>query len=217
MGYISNESKNETETEDLEPHFAGRQVFPDNKGSKPDFWTPKAVFEWAEKNLLPTGQTFDLDAAASSENHLVDYYYTEEDDALSLPWVKETVHGRRFGINVWCNPPYTRGLLSNLPTEKNGYRMGFIQKAIHEVMIGNVDRVVLLVPARPDVKWWRTLVDFGVTIHFITGRLNFGGPNAMKAAHGAPFPSALITISRDEYHPRGLTGCVWIDRPEVIE
>ena len=49
--------------------------------------------------------------------------------------------------------------------------------------------VVMLVPARTDVKWFHKLIDYGVEVTFIKGRLKF---NDGKTT--APFPSIYITI-----------------------
>lgn len=49
--------------------------------NKDDWETPASLF----KNLNEK-YSFDLDAAASDENHKVDNYFTENDDALKQKW-----------------------------------------------------------------------------------------------------------------------------------
>ena len=48
--------------------------------------------------------------------------------------------------------------------------------------------VVCLLPARTDTAWWHDYCAKG-SIHFVRGRLKFGG-----AVHNAPFPCAVVTF-----------------------
>lgn len=98
-------------------------------------------------------------------------------DGLSKEW-----HGV-----VFLNPPYGRGV------ER------WIEKAVREVVNGRAHRVVALVKATTDVRWWqkhaikeaaydRMLTpDYTSIVRFLPGRLKFGGQTAP-----APFPSAVI-------------------------
>ena len=70
------------------------------------------------------------------------------------------------------NPPY-------------GREVGFwAAKARLEALKGSL--VVGLLPARTDTRWWTQNVRNHADIHFIQGRLKFGG-----AENSAPFPSAI--------------------------
>ena len=137
--------------------------------SKSHTWTtPKWFFDAVERLFVENhGGGFDLDAAASLENHLAPKFYTVADDALSKPW-----RGR-----VWCNPPY-----GDLAPK-------FILKAYRESLLGAV--VAVLVPVRSDTKAWHEVVSKASEIRLIKGRLKFG-----ESADAAPFPSALAVFKR---------------------
>ena len=49
--------------------------------------------------------------------------------------------------------------------------------------------IVILIPSRTDTKYFHKLLNYGVDLEFIKGRLKFNG---MKT--GAPFPSVLVHI-----------------------
>ena len=87
--------------------------------------------------------------------------------------------------NNFVNPPYSK-------------IKDFINKAIEEHKKGK--EVVLLIPARTDTKYFRKLVDYGVDITFITGRLHFNESNS------APFPSCIIFLTARS------TRCHWRNR-----
>lgn len=72
----------------------------------------------------------------------------------------------------------------------------WVDKCIYEFNKGK--DVILLVPSRTDTKWFRKLVDFGVDITFITGRLHF------NELGSAPFPSCYIRLTNKN------TCCYWI-------
>lgn len=76
----------------------------------------------------------------------------------------------------------------------------FVDKSIIEFNKGK--KVVLLIPARTDTKYYKKLVDFGCTIIFITGRLHFNNSNS------APFPSCYIILNGKT------TQCFWRNRIE---
>lgn len=85
----------------------------------------------------------------------------------------------------FVNPPYSKIKF-------------FVDKAIEEHKKGK--EIILLIPARTDTKYFRKLVDYGVNILFITGRLHFNDSNS------APFPSCIIRLTNNK------TICNWIDR-----
>jgi phage N-6-adenine-methyltransferase len=121
--------------------------------------TPPQFFDYCNYKYGP----FTLDAAANIENHKCDDYFDVGDNALTRDW---------YGI-VWLNPPYGRGIGD------------FVAKAWHEVDVGHVDRVVCLLPARTDTRWFHRYCTQGVNV-FIEGRLRFVGADS-----SAPFPSML--------------------------
>lgn len=96
-------------------------------------------------------------------------------DGLEIEW----------GEKNFVNPPYSK-------------IREFVDKAIIEHKKNK--KVVLLIPARTDTKYFRKLVDYGCNIVFITGRLHFNESNS------APFPSCLIYLTGKQ------TKCDWRDR-----
>lgn len=166
---------------------AGKQVFP-RGSSKPDHRTPHDLF----KTLSDEVGGFDLDAAASVENHLCEFYFTEEDDALSKDWGE----GR-----VWCNPPY-----SNWGE--------WAKKAFTEVTDGFTDEVWMLIPARTDTRAFHDYVwGRASEIRFFKGRLKFTGPHQIEKG-SATFPNVLVKFSNTAgYHECVITTCDKQGRP----
>ena len=114
--------------------------------------------------------TFDLDPCSPSSDPkkapvTAAMHYTEKDDGLQLPW---------FGT-VFVNPPYGKGLGE------------WIAKASHEATSQHAPTVVMLIPARPDTRYWHKHIAGKASVFFLRGRLKFGG-----SEQAAPFPSALV-------------------------
>lgn len=130
---------------------------------KMDWETPQLFFEELNKKYK-----FDLDACASDDNHKVDNYFTEHDNALTKMWEG----------NVFVNPPYGRELYS------------FVEKSYSEHIRDKNRFIVLLIPARTDTKYWHEFIQNKATIKFLRGRLKFEVSGVSSDA--APFPSALI-------------------------
>ena len=124
-----------------------------------DWETPKKVYD-----LYNRRYHFKLDAAASAHNTKAEFYFDKEIDSFTQDWYKYKT--------VWLNPPYGRGVLQ------------WVRKAYIEAMNGAL--VVMLLAARTDTKWFHEYCVKG-EIHFIRGRLKFGG-----AKDAAPFPSMLV-------------------------
>ena len=115
---------------------------------------------------------FTLDACASHDNYKCINYYTEEDNSLTKGWVG----------NVWCNPPYSK------------YQIDFVKHG-HNASLKNDSTVVFLIPARPDTKLWQDFIFKNAsTVCFVKGRIKFKG-----AKDSAPFPSALVVFSKNDY------------------
>jgi len=130
---------------------------------KMDWETPQVLFEQLNRKFK-----FDLDACASDENHKIDNYFTEKDDALVQKW----------GGNVFVNPPYGRSIGD------------FIKKAYEEHLRDPNRFIVMLVPSRTDTRYWQDYVIDKSTIKYIRGRLKFEVSGV--ATDAAPFPSALV-------------------------
>lgn len=64
--------------------------------SRSDLWeTPQDFFDELDREFH-----FTLDVCAIPENAKCEKFYSPEEDGLSQPWEG----------NVWCNPPYGRGI-----------------------------------------------------------------------------------------------------------
>ena len=134
--------------------------------------TPKWFFAAVERLFVDRyGGPFDLDAAASANNHLCPAYYTEEQDALRQPWA-----GR-----VWVNPPYGAMIKP------------FLLKAYRSSLEGAI--VAALIPARPDTQAWHEVAQLAAEIRLIKGRISFLD-DAGAAADPATFPSALLIFDK---------------------
>ena len=106
---------------------------------------------------------FEIDVCALPENAKCDKFFTPEDNGLVQEWT---------GV-CWCNPPYGRQIYK------------WVEKAAKSKA-----KVVMLLPARTDTKWFH---DYCLTygqIEFIKGRLKFGG-----SKNAAPFPSMIVVFN----------------------
>lgn len=127
--------------------------------SKETIWeTPQNFFDGLNNEFH-----FDIDVAALPENAKCRKFYTPADDGLNQPWIG----------NVWCNPPYGRGIGD------------WVKKASESARGGAT--VVMLIPARTDTKWFHEYIYNKAEIRFVPGRLKFGG-----SKNSAPFPSMVV-------------------------
>jgi site-specific DNA-methyltransferase (adenine-specific) len=134
--------------------------------SKSNDWaTPQDFY-----NQLDAEFEFTLDPCASQSSAKCSSFYTADDDGLSKDWE---------GHTVFMNPPYGRKIGN------------WIQKAYEEGEKSNT-RVVALIPARTDTKYWHNYCMKATEIRFVKGRLKFGQGNTKNSA---PFPSAVIVFS----------------------
>ena|SRR3990167_6600543 len=87
-------------------------------------------------------------------------------DGLCIPWI---------GL-IYCNPPYGRAISK------------WLKKGADEIAGGRATKIVWLLPARTDTRWFHEVVyPLASEIRFIRGRLHFNdGPQ------GAPFPSMIV-------------------------
>ena len=126
----------------------------------PEWGTPQALFDELDREFH-----FDLDIAASDDNHKCAKYYTKKTDGLA--------HQGDWAGTVWCNPPY-------------GREIGKWVEACSKYTGGTC---VMLLPARTDTKWFHDYIykDKRVEIRFIPGRLHFN-----ESKNSAPFPSMIV-------------------------
>lgn len=133
--------------------------------SKKDNWTTPQDFY----DKLNNEFHFNLDSCADKENHKCEKYFTIDEDGLTQDWA---------GYTVFCNPPYCR------QTEK------WVKKAFEESQKPDT-KVVMLLPCRPDVKWFHDYCLPYAEIRYIKGRLKFG-----KSKNSAPFPSMICIFPK---------------------
>ena len=132
--------------------------------SKTGEWsTPQDFFDKLNWRFGP----FDLDPCANAANTKCTAFFSEDDDGLQKDW---------GGHTAFVNPPYGRGL------DK------WIAKGYQESLKENT-KVVMLVPARTDTKYWHKYVMLASELYFVKGRLKFG-----DSQNSAPFPSAVIVF-----------------------
>jgi|TARA_E500000331_G_C17167272_1_gene674439 phage N-6-adenine-methyltransferase len=132
--------------------------------SQTDNWaTPQEFFDKLNWRFGP----FDLDPCATTHNTKCANFFTEAEDGLDKDWE---------GFTTFVNPPYGRGI------DK------WIEKAFMESR-KNDTRVVMLIPARTDTKYWHQYVMKAEEVYFIKGRLKFG-----DCENSAPFPSAVVVF-----------------------
>ncbi len=132
--------------------------------SKTGQWaTPQEFFNKLDWRFGP----FDLDPCADAENAKCRKFFSEDKDGLSQSWE---------GHTSFVNPPYGRGI------EK------WIKKAYEESRKDDT-KVVMLIPARTDTKYWHQYVMKADEVHFVKGRLKFG-----DSQNCAPFPSAVVVF-----------------------
>ena len=132
--------------------------------SKTGNWsTPQEFFDKLNWRFGP----FNLDPCASEDNAKCNNFFTEKQNGLSETWE---------GHTVFVNPPYGRGI------DK------WIEKGYRESLKGDT-KVVMLIPARTDTKYWHKYVMMASELYFVKGRLKFG-----DSQNSAPFPSAVVVF-----------------------
>lgn len=130
----------------------------------PEWATPQETFDELNKEFR-----FNLDPCATAENAKCEHYFTKEIDGLKQEWSVGTIAG-----TVFMNPPYGREIGE------------WVKKAHEEVKCGGAIKVVALLPARTDTKWFHDYC-YGRDVRFLKGRLKFGG-----SKNSAPFPSMVV-------------------------
>ena len=130
--------------------------------SKSDIWaTPQDFY-----NNLNAEFNFTLDPCALPTNAKCSKFYTPEQNGLKQDWSNET---------VFCNPPYS--------DIKN-----WVEKAYNEAKRGA--KVVMLIPARTDTRYFHDFIYNKHEVRFVKGRLKFGDQK-----NSAPFPSMVVVFS----------------------
>ena len=126
--------------------------------------------EWATPiefyKMLDSEFNFTLDPCSTEENHKCKKYYTKKENGLIQSWENEI---------VFCNPPYGREIAQ------------WVEKAYNENLKGT--KIVLLLPARTDTKWFHNFIYEKHEIRFLKGRLKFN-----DSKNSAPFPSMVVIM-----------------------
>ena len=149
-----------------------------------DSWqTPKEIFDSLDNEF-----DFTCDVAASLENRLCAYHFTEEFNALD-----EEVWG---SVN-WCNPPY-----SNITP--------WVNKAIEQHKLGQT--TVMLIPADTSVKWFKLAYESCNEVRFISGRISFINADTQKPVNGNNKGSVLFIWKG--YAPKNSHTVTLIDRDD---
>jgi len=131
--------------------------------------TPQDLFD-----RLNAIHGFTLDVCALPENAKCAKFYTPDMDGLAQDW-KNNI--------CWMNPPYGREIGK------------WVKKAYDATFMGwqhGGAKVVCLLPARTDTKWWHDYVIPHGKIEFLRGRLKFVGAASCGHSNSAPFPSAIV-------------------------
>lgn len=136
--------------------------------------TPQSVFDELNSEF-----NFTLDPCATDENHKCDKYYTKETNGLKQNWSGEV---------VFCNPPYGREIAD------------WVEKCYEESQHPNT-KVVMLIPCRPDTKWFHKYIYKQAEIRFFPKRFTFRNKlleekikEKGKKLQPAPFSSMLVVF-----------------------
>ena len=133
-------------------------------GERHDEWTTPT---WLYEQLSYEFGPFTLDAAATAENAKCGRFLTKDEDGLIAPWTG----------NVWCNPPYGRGVGK------------WAEKAMQEARAGNASATLLL-PASTDTVWFHDYCLGHGFVKFLRDRIRFNG------ADRAPFGSMVVVFRK---------------------
>ena len=141
----------------------GNRLEPLLRSGSDDWTTPAHIIT---RVIATFGAVPDCDPSSDAAHTVpARIHFTIQDDGLTRPWVG----------NLYVNPPYGRAIGA------------WVAKALAEHASGHATQVIMLLPARPDTRWWQLLDPFPVA--FLRGRLRFGG-----APSSAPFPSAMVYL-----------------------
>lgn len=147
--------------------------------SKQEYGTPDDLLVAVKRRLhIPD---FYIDLAASHDNSVAAWCFTEEDDALSLDWPNKSDLDEEAQVWNWCNPPY-----ANITS--------WVKKAKEEASKGA--QTVMLVPASVGSNWFASYVEPYAFVSYLNPRLTFKGELT-------PYPKDCMLLF---YTPWGFTG-----------
>lgn len=153
--------------------------------SKQDYGTPPDLLAAVKQRLCIN--EFVKDLAASPDNAVCPYYYTEEINSLSdnIGW----------NHNGWCwlNPPFAK-------------IQPWVKKASEEATKGA--HITMLVPASVGSVWWYTYVEPYAYVSFLSPRLTFVGETT-------PYPKDCALLLYTPWGFTGHEIWYWKDRARV--
>jgi hypothetical protein len=86
-------------------------------------------------------------------------WFSRDSDGLQQEWTG----------NVWCNPPYGRGLID-----------AFVEKLIEER--SRFNQAIVLTHSRTDSQWFHRLCGVSQVVGFTRGRINFTNSAQVRSA-----------------------------------
>jgi phage N-6-adenine-methyltransferase len=143
-----------------------------------EHYTPKHIVQLA----LDFFGEIDLDPASNSKdspNVPAKEVFTSWDDGLTKSWGPAPK-------KVWLNPPYSQN-------------KQWATKVVSEYQEGHIKEILLLLPVRLGVGWFKTYMKLNPVILPIEGRLKFGNSKS-----SAPFESMLLYVGDN---PQGFLDC----------
>jgi site-specific DNA-methyltransferase (adenine-specific) len=152
-------------------------------GNGREWRTPPEVYDPLNEEFH-----FDLDPCTTEDNPLgTDYWFTEEDDGLTLDW---------DSASVFMNPPYGREIYA------------WTRKACDASAKGAL--VVGLLPASTDLAWWHEdVVGCADEVRYIRGRVRFLTDGPYRASG---FFASVIVIWRPPGEGATLVGGIQGDQ-----
>jgi phage N-6-adenine-methyltransferase len=157
--------------------------------SSTEWSTPEEFFKRLDDEFV-----FTVDLCATEENALCDAFVAKEEDCLSVEWDWVAKLPTRY--TGWMNPPWGRGIGK------------FVQRAYEQSKKHGL-RVVCLLPANTDTKWWRDWVWRASEVRFVTGRLHF----VCEDGRTGPCPTGACVVVFDP-EVSGPPKCVLMERGE---
>lgn len=155
-----------------------------------EWYTPKYILDHVI-DCFPD-HTINCDPAWSPESNVQsEYHYSALENGLDKPW---------YG-NIFLNPPYGNQIKV------------WAKKFRDEWYAGNVKRGILLVPAKMETEWFRSLLYISECVDFFTHRIVFDHASNKKNTTVGTFSSALLYIGQFNTLPR-LPDCY---RMKVLE
>lgn len=181
-----------------------------------EHYTPGYIIEAAREVL--GGISLDPASCAAAQGIVqADYYFTAEDDGLTIHWGPSglDLDYRPDPWTVWLNPPYGRrdkwiDPKTGAVKEKGPYNSKeWTKKLIAEYDKGNIDAAILLVNAANGSAWFRPLLDrfpicYPRRIKFIDGRTMEPQKQPMYAnalVYMGPYPGRFAAVFDHDIGP----------------